>query len=478
MRPIDAGRPIDGSRPIDAGRIGVVGDSGGAPAPDSPVSPTDTAAWRLGAAATTTSYAGFALTALGLVLARPDVAVIGAALLVGLLWDAAAARAPTRLIRRELPRHLGEEGRIRETLGAAPAPGGGLLRLRVSADGYRDGAALAAVPAAGRTLQVRVDTARTGLHRVFRVDWLAASPAAALQTPARTSGERAILVLPGARMLHELPLPFRLQGLTGAHSGRRPGEGGDLRDVSLFAPGDRLRRIDWRVTARRSGEHGGAVRDLYVRRDFAMADAVVMLVVDSRDEIGPDIETWSGSLAQRPDEASSLDLAREAAASLARHYLRGGDRVGLDDLGQLSRPVAPAGGAAQLRRLTHRLAVLAPEGAPRPHRRAPQVPSGSLIALFSTFLDSDAATLARLWRRAGHRVIAVDVLPDPLRVQLPAALSTAHRIVMMERADRVDDLARAGIEVVRWPAAVPGRQPGADAAVALSALARTRGARR
>lgn len=434
--------------------------------------------WRLSAAGTTTSIAGFGLVVLGLLLARPDVTVIGAALLLSLLWDVAGAPSPTELIRRGRPRHMGEEGAIRETLDAAPAPGGGLLRLRVTADGYSEGAALAAVGPEGRAIGVRVDTARTGEHRVFRVDWVAASPTTTLQTPVGSLDEQAILVLPGARMLHELPLPFRLQGLTGAHSGRRPGEGGDLRDVSLFLPGDRLRRIDWRVTARRSGEQGGTVRDLYVRRDFAMADAVVMLVVDSRDEVGPDIEAWSGLSPQRPDEASSLDVAREAAASLARHYLRGGDRVGLDDLGRRSRPVAPAGGAAQLRRLTHRLAVLAPEGSPKPHLRAPQVPSGSLIVLFSTFLDSEAASLGRLWRRAGHRVIAVDVLPDPLKVTLPSVLATAHRIVSMERADRIDDLSRAGVEVVRWPAVTPGRAPGADAAVALTALARTRLVRR
>lgn len=445
--------------------------------------------WRLGAAGATASLAGFGLLVLGLVLARPDVTVIGAVLLVGLLWDAVGAGSPAALIRRGAARHIGEDGQIREALDVLPPAGGGLIRVRASAAGYQEGAALAVVrPARSgatapgvdepRRIELRVDTARTGAHRVFGIDWLAASPAGTLQTVVTSLPEHRILVLPGVRPLHELPLPFRLQGLTGAHSGRRAGEGGDLRDISLFAPGDRLRRIDWRVTARRSGETGGMVRDLYVRRDFAMADAVVMLVVDSRDEVGPDIETWSGSAPQRPDEATSLDVAREAAASVARRYLRGGDRVGLDDLGRRSRPVAPAGGAAQLRRLTHRLAALSPEGAPKPHLRAPQVPSGSLIVLFSTFLDGEAAALGRMWRRAGHRVVAVDVLPDPVPTALSPVLRTAHRIVSMERLDRIDDLGHAGIEVVRWPSATPGREPGADAAVALSALARTRAARR
>ena len=38
--------------------------------------------------------------------------------------------------------------------------------------------------------------------------------------------------------------------LVGGHRSRRPGEGGELAGVRRFGPGDRLRRIDWRVTLR------------------------------------------------------------------------------------------------------------------------------------------------------------------------------------------------------------------------------------
>ena len=45
---------------------------------------------------------------------------------------------------------------------------------------------------------------------------------------------------------------------------------------------DRLRRIDWKATARR-GQNAG---DLYVRRTAALADATVLIVLDSRDDVG------------------------------------------------------------------------------------------------------------------------------------------------------------------------------------------------
>lgn len=434
-----------------------------------PGAPSLRLSWRLTVAATTSVAVGLLLVAVGLVFGRPDVACVGAPLVLSAVWNM-AVRAPEReYASMGAAIFEPDAGRIAATITIAGVPTSGALLLRVGASGYRDARALAAVGRSGRTIGVSVDTARTGPHEVFRVDRALTMPGGALTTAVVTDNAQRLLVLPGTRVLRELPLPHRLQGLTGAHPSRRPGDGGDLRDISLFAPGDRLRRIDWRVTARRAGQQGGQLIDLYVRRDFATADATVILVVDSRDEVGPDVSTWSAWRQLRPDQATSLDIAREAAASLARRYLAAGDRVGLDDLGKQSRPVAPAGGASQLRRLTHRLAVLAPDARPRPYLRAPQVPSGSLVAVFSTFLDDEAARLAQQWRRAGHRVLAVDVLPDLLLRGLTPELLTAFRIVQLERVDRMQTLRRAGVEVCRW---------GPDAGIGLAALARVRPVRR
>lgn len=50
--------------------------------------------------------------------------------------------------------------------------------------------------------------------------------------------------------IQDLPLSPHLRGLHGAHEGRRPGQGGDFRDIHPFTPGDELRRVDWKATAR------------------------------------------------------------------------------------------------------------------------------------------------------------------------------------------------------------------------------------
>ncbi|WP_108252518.1 DUF58 domain-containing protein [Planctomonas deserti] len=432
------------------------------------------------------AVAGAALLVLGGVLGRPDVAVLGAPLVAAAGWGwlrrprgagiRPRLRAPGDSAGPGDPLRAGESvrtGEVAADLELPAAEGVETVRLRVHAPGHRAAEAIVAARR-DRSLRLSLDTVRTGRLEVFPLDWAASGPEDAVRSSPRSLPARVVTLLPRTRPLRELPLPFRLQGLTGGHDSRRGGDGGDLRDINLFTPGDRLRRIDWRVTARRAGSSasGGGTRltELYVRRTFATADATVMLVIDSRDEVGPDVSTWGDLDQPRQDEATSLDIAREAAASLAQHYLERGDRVGMEDLGRFRTPVVPAGGRRHLHRLLQRLVLAQPDGNPARRVRPPHVPSGALVVLFSTFLDDEAATMSVLWRSAGHRVVAVDVLPVADTGALRPMQAVAFEILRLERAERLRELARAGIEVVRWE----GDASEPDAAVALAALARTR----
>ncbi|GMA32093.1 DUF58 domain-containing protein [Litorihabitans aurantiacus] len=218
-----------------------------------------------------------------------------------------------------------------------------------------------------------------------------------------------------------------------------------------------MRRIDWRVTARRGTTDPRTGTQLYVRRTQALAEAAVVLVVDSRDDVGADVRTWAGGSTGVGDELepTSLDTARVAAATLARAYLEQGDRVGLSDLGARRRPLPPGTGRRQLRRLTHALARSAPAGEPGRLLRAPQVPAGALVAVCSTFLDDDAAEAAQLWAAAGHRVLALDVLAPPRLGELARTEVLAARLVLAERSARLRRMARAGVAVVPWHPPLP-----------------------
>ncbi|MBP2417687.1 DUF58 domain-containing protein [Microlunatus capsulatus] len=437
-----------------------------APAPPRTPAPAPaSAAWLVG---------GVLVAVVGLVAGRPEVAVLGLPLLLGLVVSRAGWPAQDVRARLRAADQTASAGTLQAELEVGAAPGVPLLGVRVDAPGHRPREAL--LLARDRVVGVRMRSVRTGSRALFQLDARSADPSGLLLGPVSSQPPVVMTVLPSTRALRALPLPFRLQGLTGPHGSRRAGDGGDLHDVAPFRPGDRLRRIDWRVTARINGQGAagagqpGAVSELYVRRTFATADATVMLVVDSRDEVGPRVDTWGDASAVDEDEATSLDLARTAAASVARSYLEAGDRVGLEDLGRLRRPSPPAGGRPHLHRLTQQLARARPDGEPTRRQRVPRLPSGALIVLFSTFLDDDPARLATSWRGSGHRVVAVDTLPPLLLAGLSGRQRTAFRVVSMDRLDRIADLGRAGVETVSWQSLDPAH----DVAAELGVLARRR----
>lgn len=433
--------------------------------------------WLIGVGALSTAAVGLGVVTFGLLAARADVAVLGVPLVLSVVWGWFTRPGHGARVEVRHARGVAHTGRVHAVLTVDAEPGTETVRVRVTTAGYRERQAVLAARLGrpGREIEMSVETARTGVQRLFRVDHLTDAFEQVASTSPALVGPLLVTVFPTARPLRQLPLPFRLQGLTGPHTSRRVGDGSDLHDVHQFTPGDRLRRIDWRVSARRSLDTStGRLGTLYVRRTFATADATVMIVMDSRDDVGQDVSTWGGGETARRDEATSLDLAREAATSIARRYLDGGDRVGLEDLGLRRRPVPPSGGRRQLERIAQRLAILAPEGTPGPRERAPQVPSGALLVVCSTFLDDEAARIATQWRAQGHRVIAVDVLPVVRTDHLDDYQGTAYRLVRLERGIRLTDLRRSGVELVHWEGDPDGFGSPVPAGVDLLVLARAR----
>jgi uncharacterized protein (DUF58 family) len=439
--------------------------------------------WQLAGHYAPCLVAGAVLLAMGGLGRRPDIAVLGVPLVVMVAWSwfrRPVAEPSAEIVPRgQVPGSGRLSAAVQVSVDKPADRAAGLVGFRVGAPGHRPVECL--VVGRPATYEVTMRTVRTGRREVFWLEHRAAGPDRLWVVPPAERTTLELTVLPTTHPLSTAPLPFRLAGLTGQHGSRRAGDGGDLHDVAAFAPGDRLRRIDWRVTARLNT--GGpavsvdglervapTITTLYVRRTFATADATIMLVVDSRDEVGPRVVSWNDSSALSEREASSLDIARVAASSTARHYLNAGDRVGLEDLGRLRRPVPPAGGRRQLDRLVRRLALAQPAGEPTERKRVPRLPSGALIVVFSTLLDDDPAHLATHWRRAGHRVVVVDVLPSLSTADLNTRLATAYRIVALERADRIRQLAANDVELIAWGSTSDAHEPRG----ALMALARQR----
>ncbi|MHA7207447.1 DUF58 domain-containing protein [Arthrobacter sp. MDT1-65] len=270
-------------------------------------------------------------------------------------------------------------------------------------------------------------------------------------------------VLPPIGVPLARPVSRRLVGLAGTHVSRRPGEGAELRSVGPLQPGDALRRIDWRATARRSTDQDR----LMVRRSYADAEATVLLVVDQAHDLPATTAEWF--TAGRPRlTVGSLHVARAAATTVAASFLAGGDRVGLDDLGGTRRALRSAGGARHLEQIRARLAGTSVVQRRR-RRRDPVPPSGAVVVVFSAFLDAEPARLLRLWHAQGHLVAGVDCVPPLQSGGTTTAQAQAVRLTLLRRRLLLEDLRKDGIPVfvgasadarLGTPAADAPRAPG------------------
>jgi len=397
---------------------------------------------------------------------RPGPVLVGVAVAVGLAWAWALRPPRDGEVVLGLDAGPAEGGRIPITIAIDAPPGVDLVHARLDLLGapYPD---VVLDPATARRLAASVPILHSGPQELASI---------AVRTVAADGVESSLpadpirlrrTIAPRFEAIDVLPLPGRLTGLAGAHPSARPGDGGEFHDIRPFAPGDRLRRIDWKATARLATGRG----ELLVRRTNSTADATILIVLDSRDDVGERVADWGRGSATGKG-LSSLDVARSAASAVAVGYLRAGDRVGFHDLARPHRVVAPMAGSRHRERILRAVEQSVPAGRATTPRRPPLVPSGTMIWLFSTFLDDHAARLALLWRASGHRVLLVDTMPAPVLAGLTRPQRVAHRIVLMERADRMREAEAAGAEPLDWNAGgAAGRR------AALTALARARSPR-
>ena len=236
----------------------------------------------------------------------------------------------------------------------------------------------------------------------------------------------------------EAPQPL---GLVGSNRSRRTGEGAEFAGIRPFHAGDRIRRVNWRVSLR-SGE-------LHVITSPAEEDSGVLLVVDALADFGR-----SGGV---DGAASSLDVTMRAASALAEHFVRKGDRVALRVVSGQGAQVGSGAGRRHLRRILGRLAAVRParlrddEGG----RLNLRTTGGTVVIVLSPLLSDVIGTATATLQRRGLPVLVVDTLPDEVGGLSPEGTDTfvadlAWRLRRTEREQFLTALAREGCPVVVW----------------------------
>jgi len=234
----------------------------------------------------------------------------------------------------------------------------------------------------------------------------------------------------------EAPQPI---GLVGAHRSRRIGGGSEFAAIRGFQTGDRLRRINWRVSLRTGSLHVITAR--------AEEDSGVLLVVDAIADHGRSRGVGG--------TASSLDVTVRAAAALAEHHTQNGDRVALRVVGPRGESVGYGAGHRHLRMLLGRLATLQ-VGPLRPDAELTfGATAGTVVMVMSPMLNPEMGTATATLVKRGLPVMVVDTLPDEATPAViegtdAAVAGLAWRMRKVEREQVLARLAALGCPVVPW----------------------------
>jgi uncharacterized protein (DUF58 family) len=194
------------------------------------------------------------------------------------------------------------------------------------------------------------------------------------------------------------------------------GRGIEFLDLRQYLPGDDIRTIDWKVTAR-LGLSRGEVSHPFVKKFAEERELTVMLVVDA-----------SGSSRFGTRSQFKLEQAAQVAATLAFSAIRNNDKVGLIFFtDRIERYVVPRKGRTHVLRLIRDILYFSPEGTGTDPKLALEflmniVKRRAIVFLISDFLGDSFAT-ANLKTPLGiaarrHDLVAVSVT-DPAELELP-----------------------------------------------------------
>jgi uncharacterized protein (DUF58 family) len=244
---------------------------------------------------------------------------------------------------------------------------------------------------------------------------------------------------PTVERLIRLLDPAETQASTGDQVARSKGDGIEFADIRPFAPGDRVQRINWRVSARRQA--------LQVNVSHPERNTDVVIFLDTFEEV-------------RRGDDGSLDQAVRAAHALARRYLDRRDRVGVVGFGGVVQWLTPASGRLQLYRIAEVL-IETQVAASYAWKRIDAVPRGtippqSLVIALTPLLDDRVLEALVDLRGRGFDLAIIDVSPLDYLEPLPGEGGVlALRLWRLWRSALRYRYERLGIPVVEWHAGKP-----------------------
>jgi uncharacterized protein (DUF58 family) len=297
---------------------------------------------------------------------------------------------------------------------------------------------LTALPSGGTVDLEYTLRGKRGSHEFQNVRAIASDHLGLFQRQVTFPTTERLVIIPDILKLRHLAIkPLRTRAYAGPVPARQGGSGVSFYGVRTYEPGDPLRWINWRMSARHS--------DYYVNEFEPERIVDVGLILDIRQR--NDVQVGGKLL---------LEHSVSATASLAAAFLNDGNRVGMLIYGRYLNWTFPGYGKIQRKRILEALTRVKPGDSMvfdqldlLPTR---YFPAKSQIVLISPLSADDSGMLVRL-RAQGYQVLVIS--PDPVSFALEAMgaqadVALAARIARLERTLQLRYLRRAGVQVVDW----------------------------
>ena len=376
-----------------------------------------------------------------ILLGRAEAAEIGIAFLAAVMIGTALARRPAVELAVDLAQDAVTERepvdlevkviakqRIRWLVVDVATPAGVKLLDR------RRPGAISVGEAEARNLTLQFEPLRWGAFQ-FGPFSMSAHDSLGFFTYESTNPERrALRVFPKEELLTRAIRPFQTQLYAGDEVSRRRGEGIEFADVRPYQQGDRVRRINWRVSTR--------VQQLHINEMHPERNADVVIFLDSFSEIGDARD-------------STLLMAVRATAATARHYLRRRDRVGLVTFGGTLRWQVPGVGLRQAYRIVDALlrtdSMLSYAWKSIDVIPVRTLPPKALVIAITPLLDARTTAALLDLRGRGFDLVIVEVSPLPF-IAPPKTHDEliAYRLWLLKREAMRYDYWRAGVPIAVW----------------------------
>jgi uncharacterized protein (DUF58 family) len=270
-------------------------------------------------------------------------------------------------------------------------------------------------------------------------------PLGLIETKISLPASTAIQIRPQIKKFKAISLrPHSTVHSPGSIPARLGGSGTDFFGVREYHPGDSLRSLNWRLTARHPRK--------FFTKEFEQEEiAEIGLILDARQRTDLQI-----------GEKSLFEHCVGATASLAEMFLHQGHRVSLLVFGETTLTAFPGYGKTQLHRIMSCLSkakVETEEHALASLNFIPirMFPSHATIIVISALTSADRPLFQRL-RAYGYQVFLVS--PDPIDFASPIlAQDTSHRLAVratqIDRCLRLQEIAQLQIPVIDWKVSQP-----------------------